>query len=103
MRSFASLKEALEDLVKRGYTQDFDLQSDGIVNERAKLLLHPEDFSIDEFYRFEGASNPDDNSVIYAISSKAGDKGVLIDAYGVYAENLTPDMSRKLTEHIKND
>ena len=60
------------------------------------MQLYPEDFMIDEFYRFEGMSNPSDNSIVYAISSKAGIKGVLIDAYGVYAENLNDAMIQKL-------
>ncbi|HZG23706.1 MAG TPA: phosphoribosylpyrophosphate synthetase [Chitinophagaceae bacterium] len=101
MRTFDSLKDALEDLVTRGYTEDFDLECDCLVSQREKLRLHPEDFNIDEFYRFEGDSNPDDSSVIFAISSNQGVRGVLIDAYGVYAENLTPEMSKKLTERIK--
>jgi hypothetical protein len=58
--------------------------------------LYPNDFVIDKFFRFEGASNPDDSSIVYAISSKDGLKGTLIDAYGVYADSLTNDMIEKL-------
>jgi hypothetical protein len=43
---------------------------------------------VDEFYRFEGMTNPDDSSILFAISSSDGLKGTLGDAYGVYAENL---------------
>jgi hypothetical protein len=60
------------------------------------LHVHPEDFTVEEFYRFEGMSNPDDNSVLFAISSDDGIKGTLVDAYGVYADNLTPEMSVRL-------
>jgi hypothetical protein len=44
-------------------------------------------------------SNPDDNSVLFAIESNDGLKGTLLDAYGVYAENLTPEM--KLSFDLK--
>ncbi len=57
-----------------------------------KLEIHPEDFEVDETYRFEGMSSTDDNSVLYAISSKNGLKGLLVDAYGVYAENILEEM-----------
>jgi hypothetical protein len=60
------------------------------------IQLYPEDFVIDKFYRFEGASNPDDSAIVYAISSKDGLKGTLVDAYGVYSDTLTNDMIKKL-------
>jgi hypothetical protein len=41
-------------------------------------------------------SSTDDNSVLYAISAKDGIKGLLVDAYGVYAENISEAMRRKL-------
>ena len=55
-----------------------------------------EDFDVDETHRFEGMSSTDDNSVLYAISSKDGIKGLLVDAYGVYAENISEAMRKKL-------
>jgi hypothetical protein len=41
-------------------------------------------------------SSTDDNSVLYAIHSKKGIKGLLVDAYGVYAENISEAMRKKL-------
>jgi hypothetical protein len=38
-----------------------------------------------EHYRFEGASDPDDMSVVYAIESAGGPKGIIADAFGTYA------------------
>ena len=53
---------------------------------------------IDKYYRFEGMSDPGDNSIVYAISAVTGEKGVLVDAYGMYSENMTPEMIRKLQQ-----
>jgi hypothetical protein len=39
-----------------------------------------------QIHRFEGISNPDDSSILYAIESQDGVKGLLVDAYGVYAD-----------------
>ena len=96
MHVYDTLLDALKDLAKRGYVQDFDVIPNGIKSRELDLQLYPEDFSIDEFYRFEGDSDPDENSIIFAISSKSGIKGTLIDAYGVYSEMLSSEMIEKL-------
>jgi hypothetical protein len=54
-------------------------------------------------YRFEGDSNPDDSSIVYAISSNTGLKGTLVDAYGAYSENLNFDMAKKLSGSSVNN
>ena len=51
---------------------------------------------MDEVHRFEGMTNPDDSSVLYAIASTGGLKGLLVDAYGAYAESVSQEMIRKL-------
>ena len=96
MYSYDTLSEALEDLKKRGYSEDFNLKPNCIEYSSNCLQIHPENFTVDEFYRFEGASNPDDNSIIYAISSDTGTKGTLVDAYGMYSESLSTPMIKKL-------
>ncbi|HNP16938.1 MAG: phosphoribosylpyrophosphate synthetase [Thalassobius sp.] len=96
MKNYDTLSEALNDLKTRGYSNDFNLKPHCIECPAHKLELHPEQFEVKEVYRFEGMSNPDDNSILYAIESKDGFKGVLVDAYGVYAEALTEEMIRKL-------
>jgi hypothetical protein len=96
MTSYSTLSEAINDLKRRGYSEDFNLKPHCIECSTKNLQLHPEDFAVDEFYRFEGMSNTDDNSILFAISSTDGIKGVLVDAYGMYAENLTEPMIKKL-------
>jgi hypothetical protein len=96
MHSYTTLSEAVRDLKKRGYTEDFNLEPHCISSSSLNLQVKPENFTVDEFHRFEGMSNPDDNSIIYAISATDGTKGTLVDAYGMYSENLTEPMIRKL-------
>ncbi len=93
MADYNTLTDALADLEKRGFTHDFGLQEEC---EGTGAALSPEEFEIVEFYRFEGMSDPDNNSVIYAIQSRTGLKGVLIDAYGVYSDSLKTEMLSKL-------
>jgi hypothetical protein len=86
----------MKDLQSRGYSEDFNIRLHGLEGAASKLQLHPEDFQVDEYYRFEGISNPDDNSIVYAISRKDGIKGILVDAYGVYSDSLSEAMVEKL-------
>lgn len=99
MKNYESLIEALDDLRKRGYEADFATQTVCLYCGDLDLRLNPEEFNVDEVYRFEGNSNPDDSAVLYAISSSTGVKGTLIDGYGVYSESLNFEMARKLQNH----
>lgn len=95
-RDYPTLSQAANDLRQRGYTHDFNLKGDCVECKALELQLQPEHFVVDEFYRFEGMSSTDDNSILFAITSNDGVKGVLVDAYGVYANNLSEEMIKKL-------
>ena len=86
MKTYENLVDATNDLLKRGYSANLSLGGDTIDDKEHDIHMGADDFGIDEFYRFEGQSNPSDMSIIYAISSdKYHLKGVLINAYGTYA------------------
>jgi hypothetical protein len=89
-------KPGYKTLKARGYTKYFEMEFSTIYCGLLDLRLTPEKFTVDEIYRFEENSNPDDSSVLYVISTDIGIKGTLVDAYGVYAENLSFDMANKL-------
>lgn len=96
MNTFSTVSETLNALKNEGYVLDFNLKPDCVECGSPNIKLYPDDFVIDKFYRFEGASNPDDSAIVYAISSKDGLKGTMVDAYGVYADSLTTEMVNKL-------
>ena len=96
MENYDTLSTTMAQLQKKGYTYDFNLCLVHIECNSLKLKLHPEDFEVDEIHRFEGMSSTDDNSILYAISSKDGIKGLLVDAYGMYAENISEAMRKNL-------
>jgi len=100
MHIYDTVTAALTDLVNRGYNLDFNLTSEALECKSINLQLMPEEFEIEEVYRFEGMTDPADSSVVYAISSNLGNlKGVLVDGYGVYAENISPELLNKLKIH----
>jgi hypothetical protein len=96
MKVYDTLVEALNDLKQRGFTHDFNLDNDCVVCTEINLSLSPEEFDIVETHRFEGETNPSDQSVLYAIESKKGTKGVLVNAFGIYADPISDAMVKKL-------
>ncbi|WP_350292639.1 phosphoribosylpyrophosphate synthetase [uncultured Croceitalea sp.] len=95
--NYDTLSEAVTDLQKRGYIEDHNLQSDCIECKSLDYKMYIDQFEIDEMHRFEGASNPDDSSILFAISSDSFKlKGLLVDAYGAYADPLNIEMIQKL-------
>ena len=51
MKSYKTMVEAINDLSKQGYVDDFNLQQNYLV-ANASIKLHPEDFQVDAFFRF---------------------------------------------------
>lgn len=96
MQSYETLTEAIEGLRQQGFTQDYNLKPDHLHCQPDNIELRPADFDVVDVYRFEGMTDPGDESVLYAIEARNGNKGVLVDAYGAYSESISPEMANKL-------
>ncbi len=100
MKNYETLSEAINDLVKLGYTINFNLKNDCIECEENNLTIHPDDFEIDEVFRFDGMTDPGDDTILFAISSvKHTVKGLLVNAYGMYSDNFSAELAAKLNRH----
>ncbi len=100
LRNYETVSEALNDLVKRGYTTDFSIlaENECLVCNKTFIQLSPDEFEIDETYRFEGNSDPGDEMIVFAISSlKHNVKGTVVNAYGMYSDSS----SSKIVEHLR--
>ncbi|RYY40103.1 MAG: hypothetical protein EOO08_07140 [Chitinophagaceae bacterium] len=69
-----------------GYEDQFRVEKGRLVSMDDKKSFKAKDVTSANFYRFEGISNPDDMSIIYAIETADGHKGTLVDAYGRFAD-----------------
>lgn len=92
---YESLSYAIEDLKSKGYDKDFNQQGKHLSCKQNEKVYQPDNFTITHTYRFEGMSSAGDNSVLYGIEGKDGTKGLLVDAYGVYADSLSEEMIEK--------
>ena len=100
MDNYDTVTGALTGLKAKGYTMDFNIAFDKLICRENNFCLNPHEFEITEVHRFEGATDPGDEAVVYAVESKDGKmKGVLTSAYGMYADTISTDMLKKLSMH----
>lgn len=83
MKNYESLADALADLKSRGYESDFEAETFCLYCRDLDLRLNPDEFQVDEMYRFEENSSPKDNIMLLAISSSTGVKGTLVDSHAL--------------------
>ena len=90
------LEKVQGNLEKYGYTEQFRVEKDNLVGIETKKSFKPKDVKAVNFYRFEGISDPDDMSILYAIETCDGTKGTLTDAYGRYSDEDTGAFMKKV-------
>lgn len=86
LQEMRDMRYCINKAVNNGYTQDFKVNDKGLLSLQTRQVYTPDDVKVVDFYRFEGASDPDDNAILYVIETGNGSKGTLVDAYGVYAD-----------------
>lgn len=97
MYQYDSPVHAIEELKKRGYSEDFNLRDNCIVCNSGKFGA--DEFEIKEVYRFEGNSDPGDEAIVLGIESSNGVKGILVNGYGYSSEPMGDEIERKLKMH----
>ncbi|MBL7998571.1 MAG: phosphoribosylpyrophosphate synthetase [Candidatus Kapabacteria bacterium] len=88
-----TMTDIIAQLRKEGYTEDFNVKQHCLECHDGEYVIFHNEFVIDKVFRFEGMSDPDDESIVYAISSpRYRLKGILVNGYGIYSEPLTDEM-----------
>lgn len=83
-----TLLEVLNKCRERNMDVAFEYTPQGLTaGKDGKKIYQPSDLKIVKTYRFEGMSNPDDNSILYIIEANDGTQGYIIDAYGAYSSH----------------
>lgn len=102
--SYDTVSEAINGLKQKGYTIDFSILVDKecLMCNKTKRQLSPDEFVIDQIFRFEGMTDPGDEMIVYAISSLNGEiKGVVVNAYGPYSDSATYEIVKRLHKEVK--
>jgi hypothetical protein len=84
-----TLQHVVDELGRRGYAEHFRAIDGGVLALGSGQRFGSKDLTIRGYYRFEGTSDPDDMAIVYAIETGSGVRGILVDAFGVYADPTT--------------
>lgn len=106
----SELDRCINRLGEKGYTDQFKVERKHLQSlTDSKKRYKPKDVKAVNFFRFEGISDPDDMSILYAIETTDGRKGTLVDAYGLYSDDETGefmqsvDINKKVSSRWTDD
>ena len=84
------MEETIVDLLERlrvaGFSAELWIAGDSVRAPALGRRYHAREFEVLGVHRFEGESNPSDMAVVHAIEAPDGTRGVLVNAYGPYAD-----------------
>lgn len=91
---------AMEGLRNEGYATEFEVKEDRLKADDSDEGYKPDDVVIKHHYRFEGESNPSDMSILYAVKTSDGTKGMVVNAYGAYGTESVADFMQQCKEEV---
>jgi len=81
-----TLAGVMDDLARSGFVEHFGVRGDELRSFDSGRSFRAGEVVVREFHRFEGASDPDDMAIVYAIEGEGGVRGTLVDAFGAYSD-----------------
>ena len=95
--------EIIRTLNDKGYRVNFEIKDGKIKSGETQKEYTPEELIIEKSYRYEGDSNPDDNAVVYVLTAKSGERGILVDSYGAYGDVKLAKIIRSIPVREEHD
>lgn len=77
-----TMTEMQLNLKQKGFNIEFFVNKSGNLVGSGTGFFKPSEVKIIDFTRFEGESDPGDESVLYALETESGVKGILSHIYG---------------------
>ncbi|MFP4094991.1 MAG: hypothetical protein ACLFUB_10930 [Cyclobacteriaceae bacterium] len=93
-----SLTEKMNEMEKKGFETQFKFEEGVLKDKSSQKNYQAQELTIEEEFRFEGESNPSDMSILYAVESKDGTRGTVVDAYGTYSDNELGEFMARVKE-----
>ncbi len=87
-----TLSQVLEKLRQKGVESEIKLNHEKqMASEKLGKVYQPEDLLLFQTFRFEGDSDPADNSVLYVVEDTQGKISYILDVYGAYSDHEGPE------------
>ena len=91
-----SMSDCINKLTKLGYLDNFKVTEQGLHSAKEDRFFKPAEVVLINFYRFEGQSDPADNTILYQLETEGGGKGMLVDAYGPYSDAAVNEFMKEV-------
>ena len=98
-----TLVECMNVLRERGYKHNFNATKEDTILDDEKKEYKPDQVKISSFYRCEGESDPGDSSILYAIETNDGKKGIVINSYGPTSDTKVTTFIDKVEDIQKKE
>ncbi len=79
---YSSLQQGVDEFADKGYKDRFEVVSSDTMNDSKGNEYKAEDLAINEIKRILNKENESQKMVIYAMVTKSGKKGIIVDNYG---------------------
>jgi hypothetical protein len=90
--------DAVRQLESQGYTDDLRLVPQRVRCDACGVEHPPERLVVTHTYRFEGASDPDDQAIVLGLECpECGKRGIIVSAYGPEADPELFEVINRLT------
>lgn len=83
------LLNSLQKLEAAGFTDQVVFREEALINLSNSIRYEATEIKLCHEFRFEGMTNPDDESILFALEFADGRRGTLAAPYGPYAD---PDL-----------
>ncbi len=93
MDSLVTVMAAVE---KLGFRVQFEVTPNGLKSLASRKEFRSDEVKIVRIYRFEGESDPDDSSILYALQTNDHERGTLVDGYGISADSVTANFMKTI-------
>ncbi len=96
------LSQIIKDLANHGYDSQFTVKDHWLYSFNSKKSYAPQQVRLEEEYRFEGNTNPSDQSILYQIRCETGEKGIIVANYGAHANQEVHEFVQEVQNTFKH-
>lgn len=97
-RDAQDVAQAVDAMSRAGYSESFHAVTGGLADTQGRFH-RPGDLVVDDVYRYDGASDPDQQVIVYALRDPdAGIRGTYVVNYGPAASPLDTEVLQALEQ-----